>query len=267
MGMIAGGAGATVTTIAGIGEAANQKELAKEQAKQAAKLRSDARNVPLEQLTPAQIAALNLAQQRANRGLPDIYEDAMNEQQAQTLRAITESSPDGGAAAAAIASVLKNSATQFAIKDAEARMANEANLEGVTMSIGDKQRALELERTRKQDQILAQAAFLDTAATANKFGATQTATRATAAGASQFAGTATAPSADYAGKQQPTTQTTQSQQYGKTDTGIGNSTPTITSQYSSSGSNNEDLSPEAIAAIDAYYRKKGGGTNSNGFWK
>lgn len=263
--MYQAGAGATVTTIAGIVEAANQKKLAKEQAKQAAKLRGEAKGVGLEQLDPYTLAAMNMAQQRANTGLPDAYEDAMNEQTAQSLRAIQESSPDGAASAAAIAAVLRGSNQNLATQNAQAMLQNQQNLQGASLDVGQRYRNLELEQTRKAEAIMAQAAALDAASTSNKFGADQTATRATAAGASQFAGTATAPSEGY---KQPTQ--TQAPTYGKTDTtasydtGIGNSTP---SGKASAGDTNGDLSPEAIAAIDAYYKKKGGGTNSNGFWK
>ena len=80
-----------------------------------------------------------------------------------------------------------------------------------TWNIGDEQRKLEQEQTRKKENILAQAAALDAAATANRMNAHETAAGATMQGAAMYAGSAM-PTKNQSQPQQQTYQQTQQKQ-------------------------------------------------------
>lgn len=192
---IAGGIGATVTTVAGIVEASQKMKEAKAQAKKAEDLRRSANYVAKEMLRPefkqvqdAQTIASTYGLNNRNR-----YEQNIDSQVANMNRDATAVGSSGGASLAALSGAYNKGLGAYndlAMKDSEIQQGKMNQLYQTTWNIGDEQRKLEQEQTRKKETILAQAAALDAAATANRMNAHETAAGATMQGAAMYAGSA-----------------------------------------------------------------------------
>lgn len=192
---IAGGIGATVTTVAGIVEASQKMKEAKAQAKKAEDLRRSANYVAKEMLRPefkqvqdAQTIASTYGLNNRNR-----YEQNIDSQVANMNRDATAVGSSGGASLAALSGAYNKGLGAYndlAMKDSEIQQGKMNQLYQTTWNIGDEQRKLEQEQTRKKENILAQAAALDAAATANRINAHETAAGATMQGAAMYAGSA-----------------------------------------------------------------------------
>jgi len=192
---IAGGIGATVTTVAGVVEASQKMKEAKAQAKKAEDLRRSANYVAKEMLRPefkqvqdAQTIASTYGLNNRNR-----YEQNIDSQVANMNRDATAVGSSGGASLAALSGAYNKGLGAYndlAMKDSEIQQGKMNQLYQTTWNIGDEQRKLEQEQTRKKETILAQAAALDAAATANRMNAHETAAGATMQGAAMYAGSA-----------------------------------------------------------------------------
>lgn len=192
---LAGGIGATVTTVAGVVEASQKMKEAKAQAKKAEDLRRSANYVAKEMLRPefkqvqdAQTIASTYGLNNRNR-----YEQNIDSQVANMNRDATAVGSSGGASLAALSGAYNKGLGAYndlAMKDSEIQQGKMNQLYQTTWNIGDEQRKLEQEQTRKKENILAQAAALDAAATANRVNAYETAAGATMQGAAMYAGSA-----------------------------------------------------------------------------
>ena len=192
---IAGGIGAVVTTVAGVVEASQKMKEAKAQAKKAEDLRRSANYVAKEMLRPefkqvqdAQTIASTYGLNNRNR-----YEQNIDSQVANMNRDATAVGSSGGASLAALSGAYNKGLGAYndlAMKDSEIQQGKMNQLYQTTWNIGDEQRKLEQEQTRKKETILAQAAALDAAATANRMNAHETAAGATMQGAAMYAGSA-----------------------------------------------------------------------------
>ena len=195
MANIAGGIGAVVTTVAGVVEASQKMKEAKAQAKKAEDLRRSANYVAKEMLRPefkqvqdAQTIASTYGLNNRNR-----YEQNIDSQVANMNRDATAVGSSGGASLAALSGAYNKGLGAYndlAMKDSEIQQGKMNQLYQTTWNIGDEQRKLEQEQTRKKENILAQAAALDAAATANRINAHETAAGATMQGAAMYAGSA-----------------------------------------------------------------------------
>jgi len=195
MANIAGGIGAVVTTVAGVVEASQKMKEAKAQAKKAEDLRRSANYVAKEMLRPefkqvqdAQTIASTYGLNNRNR-----YEQNIDSQVANMNRDATAVGSSGGASLAALSGAYNKGLGAYndlAMKDSEIQQGKMNQLYQTTWNIGDEQRKLEQEQTRKKENILAQAAALDAAATANRMNAHETAAGATMQGAAMYAGSA-----------------------------------------------------------------------------
>jgi len=195
MANIAGGIGAVVTTVAGVVEASQKMKEAKAQAKKAKDLRRSANYVAKEMLRPefkqvqdAQTIASTYGLNNRNR-----YEQNIDSQVANMNRDATAVGSSGGASLAALSGAYNKGLGAYndlAMKDSEIQQGKMNQLYQTTWNIGDEQRKLEQEQTRKKENILAQAAALDAAATANRMNAHETAAGATMQGAAMYAGSA-----------------------------------------------------------------------------
>jgi len=191
----AGGIGAVVTTVAGVVEASQKMKEAKAQAKKAEDLRRSANYVAKEMLRPefkqvqdAQTIASTYGLNNRNR-----YEQNIDSQVANMNRDATAVGSSGGASLAALSGAYNKGLGAYndlAMKDSEIQQGKMNQLYQTTWNIGDEQRKLEQEQTRKKETILAQAAALDAAATANRMNAHETAAGATMQGAAMYAGSA-----------------------------------------------------------------------------
>jgi len=191
----AGGIGAVVTTVAGVVEASQKMKEAKAQAKKAEDLRRSANYVAKEMLRPefkqvqdAQTIASTYGLNNRNR-----YEQNIDSQVANMNRDATAVGSSGGASLAALSGAYNKGLGAYndlAMKDSEIQQGKMNQLYQTTWNIGDEQRKLEQEQTRKKENILAQAAALDAAATANRMNAHETAAGATMQGAAMYAGSA-----------------------------------------------------------------------------
>ena len=192
---MAGGIGATVTTVAGIVEASQKMKEAKAQAKKAEDLRRSAKYVAKENLRPefkqvqdAQTIASTYGLNNRNR-----YEQSIDNQVANMNRDAMAIGSSGGASLAALSGAYNKGLDAYnnlAMKDSEIQQGKLNQLYQTTWNVGDEQRKLEQEQTRKKENILAQAAALDAAATANRMNAHETAAGATMQGAAMYAGSA-----------------------------------------------------------------------------
>ncbi len=192
---IAGGIGAIVTTVAGVVEASQKMKEAKAQAKKAEDLRRSAKYVAKENLRPefkqvqdAQTIASTYGLNNRNR-----YEQSIDNQVANMNRDATAIGSSGGASLAALSGAYNKGLDAYnnlAMKDSEIQQGKLNQLYQTTWNVGDEQRKLEQEQTRKKENILAQAAALDAAATANRMNAHETAAGATMQGAAMYAGSA-----------------------------------------------------------------------------
>jgi len=195
LGNIAGGIGAAVTTVAGIVEGAMKMKEAKAQAKKAEALRKSAKFVAKEQLRPEYKQVQDAQTIASTYGLNDRnrYEQNIDSQVANLNRDAVAVGSSGGASLAALSGAYGKSLGAYndlAMKDSEVRQGKLNNLYQTTWNIGDEQRKLELEQLRKKENILAAASALDSAATANRINAHETAAGATMQGAAMYAGSA-----------------------------------------------------------------------------
>ena len=191
----AGGIGAIVTTVAGVVEASQKMKEAKAQAKKAKDLRPSAKYVAKENLRPefkqvqdAQTIASTFGLNNRNR-----YEQSIDNQVANMNRDATAIGSSGGASLAALSGAYNKGLDAYnnlAMKDSEIQQGKLNQLYQTTWNVGDEQRKLEQEQTREKENILAQAAALDAAATANRMNAHETAAGATMQGAAMYAGSA-----------------------------------------------------------------------------
>jgi len=164
-GAIEAGAGA----IKGITEAI----AASQQADRAAKLRDKANQVPTQQIRPEFKAAQQNAQMASMYGLAGKqgYQDQINSNISNSIRAIKESSPNGEATLAAIGGTLANAnkaTNDLSLEDANAQERKGLAANQVLWNVGAQQRSLEDKRDAQQAAIRGQAAALENAATANK---------------------------------------------------------------------------------------------------
>lgn len=192
---MAGGIGATVTTVAGIVQGAMRMKGAKEQARKAGELRNTAKYVPKEQLRPEYQQVRDAQQIGSNFGLNNIsrYEQNIDNSVANMNRDAAALGSSGGASLAALSGAYTKSLdarNELSLRDSEMRQNKLNQLYATTTMIGDKQRDLELERQRKKELILAEASALDKAAMANKMGAHDVAANAIMQGAAMYAGSA-----------------------------------------------------------------------------
>lgn len=192
MSMIAGGIGAGLTTIAGIVQGVMRAKGAKQQAAKASDLRSQSKFVPKEQLRPEFQRVRDAQTIAATTGLSgrDIAESKIDQSVSNMAKDAATIGSSGGASLAALSGSYgkgMESKQDLMIRDAQERDRKAQILYGTEMTIGEKQRDLELERQRKVEMILAEASALDKAAMANKMGAYDVAANAVMQGAGMLA--------------------------------------------------------------------------------
>lgn len=192
---IAGGIGATVTTIAGIVQAAQRMKAAKEMEAQAAEIKKSAKFVPKDNLRPEFRQVQDAQTIAANYGLNNLsrYEQNIDNSVANMNRDATAIGSSGGASLATLSGAYNKGLGAYndlGIRNSEVQQGKLKDLYQTTWNIGDEQRKLEIDQQRKKEALLAQASALGAAAVANKQGAHDTAANATMQGAAMYAGSA-----------------------------------------------------------------------------
>jgi len=190
---VGGMMGATSTNIAGVVQAVARKNLAKKQEKEATRLQQAAKYVPKEQLRPEYQQVRDAQQIGANFGLNNIsrYEQNIDKSVANMNRDAAALGSSGGASLAALSGAYTKSLdarNELSLRDSEMRPGKLNQLYATTTMIGDKQRDLELERQRKKELILAEAAALRVASSANALAAHDTAAEAKKQASAMFLG-------------------------------------------------------------------------------
>lgn len=195
MGMIQGGSGAAVTTIAGIIQASQRMKAAKEMERQAAEIKKSAKYVPKDNLRPEFRQVQDAQTIASTYGLNNLsrYEQNIDNSVANMNRDATAIGSSGGASLAALSGAYNKGLgayNELGLKNSEVQQGKMNQLYQTTWNIGDEQRKLELDQQRKKEALLAQASALGAAAVANKQGAHDVAANATMQGAAMFAGSA-----------------------------------------------------------------------------
>ena len=160
-------------TIAG---GALQASEAKKQAQRAQDLRTQGRNIAKEPLREEYLQSLRSAKFQEQAGLPaaELWKNYLDSRLAGQARAIRESSPSGQATLEALSMAYgqnANSLNDLAIKNAGFRSGAQKDVRDMLWGVGGEQRKLELEQTRKRENLYAGANALENAATANKMNA------------------------------------------------------------------------------------------------
>jgi len=156
-----------------------QQKGAEEQARQAAKVRKDALATKTGAMRPEYLAKLKMDKGLA-LGKVAGYETSKNlleEQTANSLRSIQDSSPNGAATVAAISAALQQknaNENQLSIRNEEFKNAANQTVSQDLQMLGDKGVALEDKRDQWKREGLTAASAFDNAATANKMNAANT---------------------------------------------------------------------------------------------
>ena len=157
----------------GIVQAITTAVTAAQQRKRAQELRDQANQVQPEAIRPEFLTAERNAQMQSLYGLPALnaYQTQIGKNIASSVRAIHQSSPNGGATLAAIDNALasgNNSETDLAAKDAQAQENKAQNANQQIDFVGEQQRKLQDIQDKQKQALQAQAGNLETASTINK---------------------------------------------------------------------------------------------------
>lgn len=141
---------------------------------EAKKVRRSADYVQKEKLRPEYQRKLRATEMAALQGLPgkDAYYDAFEQQSANAIENIKRASPNAASTLAAISAALSDERQrkqQLAAMEAKGRTEGQLRTANVLGEIGAEERKLELERTRKRENVLAAADQLEKAGTANVY--------------------------------------------------------------------------------------------------
>jgi hypothetical protein len=177
------GIGAGISLATTLASGLIQKKEAEKQAKQAANVRGAAMSTKTGPMRPEYLAKLRMDQMSALSDAPGIAaaKTMQQEQLANSLRSIKESSPNGASTVAAISAALHQGnaeAGKIAIRNEEYRAGARNQVSQDLQMLGDKGVALEDKRDQWKREGLQGAAALENAATGNKMNAINTITGA-----------------------------------------------------------------------------------------
>ena len=165
--------GAAIEAASGAIEGITQAATAAQQMKRAQQLRDQANQTQAEAIRPEFLTAEHNAEMQSLYGLPALnaYQQKIGQNIAGSVRAIKNSSPNGGATLAAIDNALasgNNSETDLDAKDAQAQENKAQNANQQIDFVGEQQRKLQDIQDKQKLALQTQAGNLETASTINK---------------------------------------------------------------------------------------------------
>lgn len=166
------GLGAAASALTPLASGLYQLATAEKQKKQGQQLRQDAKFIQKEALRPEFNQKLALEQALAAAGLPGMQNIKSNidQQVASNIGNIQQTGDGGAQKLAALTAMVNKGADAMAdlgIQDAEARKQGKMQVANTLWGIGQEERGLEQERTRKVENQLRAAAAMENAGTAN----------------------------------------------------------------------------------------------------
>lgn len=143
-----------------------------DQQKEGAALRKSAKFIQKEKLRPEFERKLRATEMAALQGLPgkDAYVDALEQQSATAIENIKRASPNAASTLAAISASLadeRQRKQQLQAMEAKGRVEGELRAANVLGEIGQEERKLEQEQTRRKENVFAAADQFEKAGTAN----------------------------------------------------------------------------------------------------
>lgn len=142
------------------------------QQKEGGKLRQDAKLVKKEKIRPEFLQRKTMEEMAALQGLPSTqtYREQLGQQSSNALSNIQKASTNPAATIAAMGAALAEENQRYAqqiAREGEAKMKAQERVGQQVQRIGEEERRLELEQTRKKENIFAAADQLEKAGTAN----------------------------------------------------------------------------------------------------